>query len=50
MVEVKPHHGGEPYVAPTDSPAYLAASHAMEATYGKTPVPVKGKYSYCSSF
>lgn len=40
-VEVKPHHGGEPYVAPTDSPAYLAASHAMEATYGKTPVPVR---------
>lgn len=40
-VEVKPHHGGEPYVAPTDSPAFLAASHAMEATYGKTPVPVR---------
>ena len=40
-VEVKPHHGGEPYVAPTDSPAYLAASHAMEVTYGKTPVPVR---------
>ena len=40
-VEVKPHHGGEPYVAPTDSPAYLAASLAMEATYGKTPVPVR---------
>ena len=40
-VEVKPHHGGEPYVAPTDSPAYLAASHAMEATYGKIPVPVR---------
>ena len=40
-VEVKPHHGGEPYVAPTDSPAYLAASHAMEATYAKTPVPVR---------
>ena len=40
-VEVRPHHGGEPYVAPTDSPAYLAASHAMEATYGKKPVPVR---------
>lgn len=40
-VEVRPHHGGEPYVAPTDSPAYLAASAAMEATYGKKPVPVR---------
>ena len=40
-VEVRPHHGGEPYVAPTDSPAYLAASAAMETTYGKKPVPVR---------
>lgn len=40
-VEVRPHHGGEPYVAPTDSPAYLAASAAMESTYGKKPVPVR---------
>jgi len=40
-VKVSPHHGGEPYVAPTDIPAYLAASKAMETTYGKTPVPVK---------
>jgi len=40
-VDVRPHHGGEPYVAPTDSPAYLAASAAMEATYGKKPVPVR---------
>ena len=40
-VDVRPHHGGEPYVAPTDSPAYLSASTAMEATYGKKPVPVR---------
>jgi len=40
-VKVSPHHGGEPYVSPTDIPAYLAASKAMEATYGKKPVPVK---------
>ena len=40
-VEVRPHHGGEPCVAPTDSPAYLAASAAMESTYGKKPVPVR---------
>ncbi len=40
-VKVTPHHGGEPYVSPTDIPAYLAASKAMEATYGKKPVPVR---------
>jgi acetylornithine deacetylase/succinyl-diaminopimelate desuccinylase-like protein len=40
-VKVTPHHGGEPYVSPTDIPAYLAASNAMETTYGKKPVPVK---------
>jgi len=40
-VKVTPHHGGEPYVSPTDIPAYLAASKAMETTYGKKPVPVK---------
>ena len=41
IVKVTPHHGGEPYVSPTDIPAYLAASQAMETTYGKTPVPVR---------
>ena len=40
-VTVTPHHGGEPYVSPTDIPAYVAASKAMETTYGKKPVPVK---------
>ena len=40
-VKVTPHHGGEPYVSPTDIQAYLAASKAMETTYGKKPVPVK---------
>lgn len=40
-VKVSPHHGGEPYVSPTDIPAYIAASKAMETTYGKKPVPVK---------
>ena len=40
-VKVTPHHGGNPYVSPTDIPAYLAASKAMEKTYGKVPVPVK---------
>ena len=41
QVKVMPHHGGEPYVSPTDIPAYIAASKAMKTTYGKKPIPVK---------
>jgi acetylornithine deacetylase/succinyl-diaminopimelate desuccinylase-like protein len=41
-VEVRPHHGGEPVVTPTDSKAYQAASKAMETTYGKKPIPTRG--------
>ena len=41
-VKVTPHHGGEPVVLPTDFPAYQAASKAMETTFGKTPVPLRG--------
>jgi acetylornithine deacetylase/succinyl-diaminopimelate desuccinylase-like protein len=41
-VEVKPHHGGEPVVTPTDSKAYIAAAKAMETTFGKTPIPTRG--------
>jgi acetylornithine deacetylase/succinyl-diaminopimelate desuccinylase-like protein len=41
-VEVRPHHGGEPVVTPTDSKAYIAASKAMETTFGKTPIPTRG--------
>ncbi|MBE50875.1 MAG: peptidase dimerization domain protein [Flavobacteriales bacterium] len=40
-VKVSPHHGGEPYVCPTDIPSYLAASKAMEITYNKKPIPVR---------
>ena len=40
-VKVSPHHGGEPYISPTNIPAYRAASKAMENTYGKKPVPVR---------
>lgn len=40
-VTVTPHHGGEPYVSPIDSPGYQAASKAMEDTFGKTPVPLR---------
>lgn len=40
-VKVTPHHGGEPYVSPIDTAEYKAASKAMEATFGKTPIPVR---------
>ena len=41
-VKVTPHHGGEPVVTPTDSIAYQAASNAMESSFGKKPIPVRG--------
>lgn len=41
-VIVRPHHGGEPVVTPTDSVAYRAASKAMEETFGRKPVPTRG--------
>ncbi len=40
-VTVKALHGGQAYVSPIDTPGYLAASKAMEATFGKIPVPVR---------
>ncbi|MCJ8164815.1 dipeptidase [Pontibacter sp. E15-1] len=40
-VTVKPHHGGEPVVTPTDSIAYRAAAKAYEETFGVKPVPVR---------
>jgi len=36
------HHGGEPYMTPIDSSAYKAAAKAIEATFGKAPIPVRG--------
>ncbi len=41
-VEVRPHHGGEPVLTPTDSIAFQAASKAMQETYGKKPIPTRG--------
>lgn len=38
-VKVSPHHGGNPVVTPTNTPAYKAAHKAMEETFGKAPVP-----------
>ena len=51
-IKVSPMHGGQPAVTPTESPSYLAASAAMEATFGKVPVPVRsgGSIPIVSSF
>ncbi len=38
-VIVKALHGGQPYVAPTDMPAYKAAEKAIVKTFGKKPLP-----------
>jgi acetylornithine deacetylase/succinyl-diaminopimelate desuccinylase-like protein len=40
-VKVTPHHGGLPYVTEIDNPAYVAASKAYEATFGKPAIPVR---------
>ena len=51
-VKAEEHHGGEPYMTPIDSIAYQAASKAIEATFGKKPIPVRGGGSIpiCSLF
>lgn len=41
-VQVKPHHGGMPYVTPVDSVEFEAASRAFEDAWGKKPVPTRG--------
>ncbi|MCS7027206.1 MAG: dipeptidase [Bacteroidia bacterium] len=41
-VKVTYHHGGYPAVTPIDSPGFQAASKAMEATFGKKPIPTRG--------
>ena len=38
-VVVKPHHGGQAYVTPIDTPEYEAASKAYEESFGKIPIP-----------
>ncbi len=38
-VKVTPHHGGTPYVTPTDNAGFRAASKAMEQTFGVKPIP-----------
>jgi acetylornithine deacetylase/succinyl-diaminopimelate desuccinylase-like protein len=41
-VKASLHHGGEPYMTPIDSKGYQAAAKAVETTFGKTPIPVRG--------
>ncbi len=41
-VKVTPHHGGQPYLTDTRSDAYQSAAKAMEATFGKKPIPTRG--------
>ena len=40
-VKVRSLHGGQGYGAPIDTAAYLAASKAVEKTFGKKPVPAR---------
>ena len=42
QVKVSSLHGGTAVVIPTDFPGYQAASMAMEETFGKKPIPVRG--------
>lgn len=41
-VVAREHHGGEAYLTPIDSKAYQAAAKAIEATFNKKPIPVRG--------
>ncbi len=42
IVKVTAHHGGMPYVTPTNSIAFKAAYFAIEEAFGKSPVPTRG--------
>ncbi len=41
-IKATPHHGGDPYLTPIDSIEYKAAARAIETSFGKTPIPVRG--------
>ena len=36
------HHGGEAYMTPINSKGYQAAAKAVQTTFGKMPIPVRG--------
>lgn len=40
-VKVTNLHGGQGYVSPTNTKAYIAASKAYEKTFGKKPIPTR---------
>ncbi len=40
-VKVEYLHGGEAYASPLETPEYMAASLAIEGSFGKKPVPVR---------
>ncbi|MFK5890097.1 MAG: dipeptidase [Flavobacteriaceae bacterium] len=39
-IKVTPHHGGLPYVTPTNSIGYQAASKALNESFGVKPIPI----------
>lgn len=41
-VKVTPHHGGQPYVTPTDSVEFEAARRAFREAWGKDAIPTRG--------
>ena len=41
-IKAEEHHGGDPYLTPTDSIEYKAAAKAIETSFGKPPIPVRG--------
>ena len=41
-IKASEHHGGDPYLTPVDSIEYQSAAKAIEATFGKPPIPVRG--------
>ncbi|WP_266362196.1 dipeptidase [Tellurirhabdus rosea] len=41
-VQVRPHHGGQPYVTPTDSVEFEAARRAFREAWGKEAIPTRG--------
>ncbi len=41
-IKAEEHHGGDPYMTPVDSLEYQAAAKAIETSFGKAPIPVRG--------
>lgn len=41
-IKATPHHGGDPYLTPMDSIEYKAAAKAIDTSFGKPPIPVRG--------